>query len=196
LKPTLIIIAGPNGSGKTSLTTQLLKHEWIEGCTYINPDNIANEAFGDWNSPEAVLKAAIEATRLRNACIERGQSLILETVLSASEKISFVEKAKSQGYFIRLFFVGTEHPSINASRIAHRVLEGGHDVPISKIISRYSKSITNCAILSRLVDRLYVYDNSKDYAQPKLLFRSKDGQLEKAYSLIKPWSTVIFESLT
>lgn len=30
LRPKLIIIAGPNGSGKTSLTTQILKHLRIE----------------------------------------------------------------------------------------------------------------------------------------------------------------------
>ena len=196
MKPTLILIAGPNGSGKTSLTNQLLKPEWIEGCVYINPDNIANEAFGDWNSPEAVMKAAIEATRLRNECIEKKESMILETVLSSGEKVSFMEKAKSQGYFTRLFFVGTDHPSINASRIAHRVLEGGHDVPISKIVSRYSKSITNCATLSRLVDRLYVYDNSEDYAQPKLLFRAKDGKHEKVYTSVKFWASGILESLS
>ena len=35
-KPTLIVIAGPNGSGKTAITTQILKHEWIKGCVYIN----------------------------------------------------------------------------------------------------------------------------------------------------------------
>ena len=40
-KPELIIIAGPNGSGKTSVTSRLLKHEWMEDSVYINPDNIA-----------------------------------------------------------------------------------------------------------------------------------------------------------
>ena len=42
-RPKLIVIAGPNGSGKTSVTSQILKHEWVEGCIYINPDNIAQE---------------------------------------------------------------------------------------------------------------------------------------------------------
>ena len=45
-KPVLIIIAGPNGSGKTSITSKILQHEWVESCVYINPDNIANEKFG------------------------------------------------------------------------------------------------------------------------------------------------------
>lgn len=63
-KPTLCIVAGPNGSGKTTTTIQLLNNEWAADSLYINPDNIAQETFGDWNSPEAVLKAAEEATRL------------------------------------------------------------------------------------------------------------------------------------
>lgn len=193
-KPKLIVIAGPNGSGKTSLTSQILKHEWIENCVYINPDNIAQEKFGGWNNQEAVLKAAQFASKLREECISKKQSLIFETVLSASDKIDFIEKAISQGYFVRLFFVGTNHPSINASRIAHRVLEGGHDVPITKIISRYSKSIANCVVLSKIVDRLYVYDNSVDYEVPKLLFRTKKGKLEKFYSKINEWANPILKS--
>ena len=155
-KPKLIVIAGPNGSGKTSVTTQILKHEWVEGCVYINPDNIAQEQFGDWNSPEAVLKAAKFATEQRENCLKNKESFIFETVFSASDKVDFLERAKDAGFFIRLFFVGTNHPSINASRIAHRVMEGGHDVPISKIINRYAKSINNCGIAASFVDRLYV----------------------------------------
>jgi predicted ABC-type ATPase len=93
-----------------------------------------------------------------------------------------------------LFFVGTNHPSINASRITNRVLEGGHDVPISKIINRYYKSVINCSILSKTVDRLYVYDNSIDYENPKLLFRTKNGIVEKFYSEINHWATPILES--
>lgn len=43
MKPKLVIIAGPNGSGKTSVTGKILEHEWIDGCVYINPDNIARD---------------------------------------------------------------------------------------------------------------------------------------------------------
>ena len=40
MKPKLIIVAGPNGSGKTSVTNKILVHEWINGSIYVNPDNI------------------------------------------------------------------------------------------------------------------------------------------------------------
>jgi len=59
-KPELIIIAGPNGLGKTSVTKRFLHHEWAEGTIYINPDEVANNLFGDWNSQEAVLKSEME----------------------------------------------------------------------------------------------------------------------------------------
>jgi predicted ABC-type ATPase len=192
-KPILIVIAGPNGSGKTSITEKILEHEWVEECVYINPDLIAKEIFGDWNSPEAVLSAAKLSAELREDCIAEGKSLIFETVLSAPDKIDFIERAKLKGYFIRLFFVGTESPTINASRIAQRVMEGGHDVPISKIISRYSKSIANCCVASKIADRSYVYDNSPDFEEPKLLFRVVDGLAAKEYANINNWALPILE---
>ncbi len=194
-KPTLIVVAGPNGAGKTSVTTQILKHEWIEGCVYINPDTIAQEELGDWNNLENVINAAKIAEERRFNCVKNNENLIFETVFSAFDKIDFLEYAKKQGFFIRLFFVGTNHPAINANRITHRVLEGGHDVPITKIISRYSKSISNCCVAATFVDRLYVYDNSEDYLEAKLLFRANNGKLEKKYQEVNDWALQIYESL-
>lgn len=193
-QPKLIIIAGPNGSGKTSVTGKILEHQWIENCVYINPDNIAQDDFGDWNSPEAVIKAANRAAELREEYLFKREGILFETVLSAVDKLDYIRRAKEAGYFIRLFFVGTDHPSINASRIARRVMEGGHDVPISKIVSRFTKSIFNCSKIASFVDRLYVYDNSVDYAEPKLLFRATNGKLEKIYTDVNVWAQSILTS--
>ena len=194
-KPKLLVVAGPNGSGKTSVTAKILKHTWIEGCEYINPDNIARDVFGDWNSNEAIIKAAQLATDLREECILHRLSLIFETVLSVPDKIAFIEKAKQAGYFIRLFFIGTDSPQINASRVARRVMVGGHDVPIQKIISRYYKSMVNCSVVAPMVDRLYVYDNSIDNVFPKLLFRANEGFLIKEYAPVNYWAKDIFRRI-
>ena len=66
-RPEMIVIAGPNGSGKTTITTQFLHHEWAEGTLYINPDNVAKDVFGDWNSAQSVLKAAEYCSNLRES---------------------------------------------------------------------------------------------------------------------------------
>lgn len=188
-KPELIVVAGPNGSGKTTVTQKFLHHEWSDGVLYINPDQIANDVFGDWNSQEAVIKAANYCADLREKCLQDKISFVFETVLSAKDKVDFLLKAKDAGFFIRVFFIATNHPSINASRIANRVIEGGHDVPIKKIISRYYKSISNCEIIANIVDRLYVYDNSIDGADAKPLFRLSNGVLGKMYiSQVPEWA--------
>lgn len=180
-KTELIVIAGPNGSGKTSVTQKFLHHEWAEGTIYINPDEVAKEKFGDWNSKEAVLNAANYCTEWREQCLKDGISFVFETVFSAVDKIEFILRAKQAGFFIRLFFIATSNPAINASRIAHRVMKGGHDVPITKIISRYYKSIENCKIVASIVDRLYIYDNSIDNEDAKPLFRLSNGIMGKKY---------------
>ena len=193
-RPVLIVIAGPNGSGKTTITSKILKHEWLEGAVYINPDQVAQDRFGDWNSPEAVLKAAQFCEEEREACLRNKQSLIFETVLSSEGKVDFIRRAREAGYFIRLFFVSTNHPSINSSRIAKRVMKGGHDVPIPKIISRYQKSIVNCKRCVALADRVYVYDNSIDDVDARLLFRMTDGQLFKQYvEEIPEWAGMLLK---
>ena len=61
-------------------------------------------------------------------------------------------------------------------------LLGGHEVPISKIISRYYKSLRNVADAISFVDRAYIYDNSVDNELPRLLYRTTDGKLVKQYT--------------
>ncbi len=196
MRPTLIIIAGPNGSGKTSLTANLLVHQWFEGCHYVNPDDIARDMFGDWNDPESVLKAAREATRQRHECLKSGRSLAFETVFSSPGKLQFIRDAKDAGFFVRMFFVSTDNPRINARRVTSRLMEGGHDVPNMKIVSRFGKSLTNLAAAIPVCDRVYVYDNSVDGQAPGLQFRTMDGVLGKTYGTSHAWAESVRASLS
>ena len=75
-RPVLIVIAGPNGSGKTTITSRILHHEWLENSVYINPDQVAQERFGDWNSADAVRQAAIYCADWREQSLDDKQSMI------------------------------------------------------------------------------------------------------------------------
>ena len=193
-KPVLIVIAGPNGSGKTSTTRLVIKHEWAEQCVYINPDEIAQSKFGDWNDINAVRQAVEYCEEWREQLLREHKDFIFETVLSSDGKVDFLKRAKEEGYFIRIFFICTESPTINAARIANRVMEGGHDVPIQKIISRYEKAIVNAVKVMRFADRVYFYDNSVDNRNAQILFRTTDGQFVKQYvSSIPEWANKILK---
>lgn len=182
------VVAGPSGSGKTSLTTQVLDSEWGGGIEYINPDNIAQQRFGSWNDLDAVLKAAQYAAGLRDRCLDERRDFAFETVLSPADKVSFVQRARRAGFFVRTFFICTNSPTINAARVAARVMEGGHNVPIAKIIGRYSRAIVHGAEAAAWSDRAYVYDNSADGQPPALLFRTADGRVTKRYQPGHAWA--------
>ena len=195
-KPILIVIAGPNGSGKTSTTRLMIKHGWAEQCVYINPDEIAQSKFGDWNNPDAVRQAVEYCEEWREQLLKEHKDFIFETVLSSDGKVDFLKRAKEEGYFIRMFFICTQYPTIIAARIAKRVMEGGHDVPIQKIISRYEKALVNAIRVARFVDRAYFYDNSIDNQNAQLVFRTSDGLFAKQYVAELPdWTEKIHNSI-
>jgi len=194
-KPRILLVAGPNGAGKTTITEQGLSHAWFDGCEYINPDLIARDEFGDWNSPAAIIQAANLAQARREQCLETGFSLAFESVFSGPDKVDFLLRAKQRGYFTRVFFVATTDPAINAARVARRVMQGGHDVPISKIISRYFRSIANCALVAPHVDRLYLYDNSIKGSVASLVLRASEGRVVRTYQPPPAWMHPIVASL-
>lgn len=202
-RPALVVIAGPNGSGKTSMTEQCLRmhHPWLEGCLYINPDTIARERFGDWNDPSAVLKAAQLAKQRRWEALDQRQSFAFETVFSTPEKVNFLREARARGYFIRFLFVGTDSPFINVSRIALRTMKGGHSVDIGKVVARYERAMRNARLAIPLADRAYVYDNSITLpaGEPKVwspLFRTERGILSPKYQRPSlPWAQALYDAL-
>jgi predicted ABC-type ATPase len=195
VKPALLVIAGPNGAGKTTITSKLREEHWSEGVEYLNPDDIAKDRFGDWSSPDAVLAAAEWATARREELLEKRAGIAFETVFSTREKVDFLRRAREAGYFVRVFFIGTRDPRINAARIAGRVLQGGHAVPIEKIVSRYARSIANLSGAIALADRVYVYDNSVEDTEARLCARTQDGLLRKIYGDLPPWIAEAVESV-
>ena len=118
--------------------------------------------------------------------------ILFRAKLSFVPSLEFLKKAKETGFFIRFFYVCTSDPSINVARITQRYLNGGHEVPISKVISRYYKSLLNAEEAIAFVDRAYVYDNSIDDQLPRLLYRTIDGELFKRYTEEIPnWAQTI-----
>jgi predicted ABC-type ATPase len=187
VNPVLLVVAGPNGAGKTTVTVRLREEHWSEGVEYLNADDVARDRFGDWNSPHAVLEAARWTDARREDLLKAHMGIAFETVFSSPGKITFLERAKARGYFVRVFFIGTSDPRINAARVAGRVMSGGHTVPIEKIIVRYGRSLANLPTAIRIADRVYVYDNSEEGADARLCLRTQGGAIRKVYGPLPEW---------
>lgn len=195
MKPVLIVIAGPNGAGKTTITQRLRSEHWSENVEYLNPDEVARDRFGDWNSPEAVKSAATWTEARREELLANGKGIAFETVFSTEEKLQFLVRAKREGYFVRFFYISTSDPRINAARVTGRVMEGGHTVPIEKIVSRYAKSMANLRLAIPHCDRVYTYDNSIENHEALLCARTMDGRVRKIYTELPRWIEVEMDLL-
>ena len=104
--------------------------------------------------------SSVIADLVRRKLVANQKSFTFETVMSSPDKIEFLRFAKQHGFRIYLYFVATDDADINVSRVANRVILGGHDVPLDKIIARYTRSLDLLADAIRIADRAYVFDNS------------------------------------
>ncbi len=165
-RPTLCIVAGPNGSGKTSFYGQVLIRQFPH---FVNADHIAL-SLTDIAESGRGLAAARLAEEQRERLIAEGVTFAFETVFSRTEHwIGFLRGAKERGYHLALYFLCTENPDLNAARVKTRSGRGGHAVPLDKVVARYPRSIRTALEAKNLVDELWLYDTTAWNSRPLLL---------------------------
>ena len=163
-KPVVLAFAGPNGSGKTTVTRALP----VFG-TYINADDLKRE----YNLTD--LEAARQAESLRNKLLNRGEDFSFETVLSTDRNLLLLQCAKERGYEVQCVYVLTCDENINVARVRARRAAGGHDVPEDKIRARYRRALALLPKLIGVCDKILVYDNSD---KPSLIFSKGNAYSE------------------
>lgn len=120
-------------------------------------------------------ESALVAMFLREKLMENGDSFSFETVMSHPSKIKEIEEAQKMGYKTYLYFVCTDTPEINISRIENRIYKGGHPVNNEKVISRYSQTLENLFPAISACDRSYLFDNSGN--ELSLIAESSNGSI-------------------
>lgn len=157
-KPTIYLIAGCNGAGKTTFAKEFLPS--IGVIRFLNADEIARGLSP--LKPEAV---AFKAGRLLlselRELIGRQEMFALESTLSGRTYVKIFEEAKHLGYKIELHFVWIPDVREAIRRVRQRVIEGGHDVPPEDIKRRFARSIQHLlGDYAPLADRWALWDNS------------------------------------
>jgi predicted ABC-type ATPase len=160
----VIIIAGPNGAGKSTFAREFLPNE--AGCpVFVNADLIAAGL-----SPFAPDKAAIRAGRVMLEEIHRhatvGESFAFETTLSGRGYTHAIPAWRKAGYAVHLVFLRLPTVELAIERVAVRVAQGGHDVPVEVIRRRFDKGWRNFQqVYQPLVDSWQLFDNSGEEAR-------------------------------
>ena len=159
-QPIFHLLAGPNGAGKSTLYRALVASSAIESrLEFVNADlheqnhlqHIADlqqrsETARDW------------ADTRRNELLHAHVGFVSETVFSHESKLNLIRHAQSQGYQVVLYVVCLDDPQRLLARVSQRVREGGHNVPASRILERYPRTITYLAQAVRIADLAFLYD--------------------------------------
>lgn len=158
-KHNLYIIAGCNGAGKTTASFTVLP-ETLHCREFVNADEIA-AGLSPFN-PEGV---AIQAGRLMIERIiqllKEGEDFAFETTLATRSYVKLIQQAQKRGYFVTLLFFSLASPEQAEMRVAKRVSQGGHNIPIDVIHRRYDNGLKNLFDLYiPICDYWALYDNS------------------------------------
>lgn len=180
-KPEIVVFAGPNGSGKSTFT-ELLKPP----IDYINADEIKKILKC------SDLEAAQIAEQQREEHLANMDEFCFETVMSTDRNLKLLQRAKEKGHFIRCYYILTSDPMINIARVRSRVIDGGHDVPSDKIISRYNRALDLVKDVIAVSDICHIYDNSNE--EPFRIFKKRKDKC--CYQECYNWHREDIELLT
>ena len=102
-KPTIYLIAGCNGAGKTTFAKEFLPKE-VKCLRFLNADEIARGL-----SPLKPSASAIKAGRLLleqvDECLRRRETFALERTLSGKTYIRLFQRALKNGYEIEVHYL-------------------------------------------------------------------------------------------
>ncbi len=160
--PTIIVLAGVNGAGKSSIAGASIR---AEGANYFNPDEAARLALQrnpELNQSQANSLAWNTGKRLLENAICAGRDFYFETTLGGNSITALLIEAAGQGFAVNVWYAGLASVELHLQRVARRVRKGGHDIPVDDIRRRWAGSHLNLIRLLPYLTKLRVYDNSHE----------------------------------
>jgi predicted ABC-type ATPase len=166
----IIIIAGHNGSGKTTFAGDFLPAE-AKTLKFINADLIA-AGLAPFNPETASFKAGRLMLEEIDECVDGGNSFAFETTLSGLVYMKKIAVWQAHGYQVKLWFLSLPNENIAVSRVASRVLQGGHNIPENVIRRRFKSGLENFhELYSKVVNSWAFFDSY--HRPPRLIDWSK-----------------------
>ena len=146
-----------------------------------------NIILDDKNDTHSYAGSIISAF-LRHHLTEKKLSFCFETVMSHTSKIEEIKEVKERGYKTYLYFISTDNPKVNISRVENRVEKGGHNVAPDKVSGRYFNTLENLISAVKNTDKCYLFDNSgKEFLLIATKVNKDELSLEVTPELLPAW---------
>ena len=172
--PTLYIIAGPNGVGKTTFANRYLPDE-ARQLEFVNADLIAR-GLSPFDPDSVSIEAGKIALRRIRELIAQKTGFTWETTMSGRTAIGWLRVARESGYNLKAYFLWVRHPETTINRIRQRVTEGGHNIAEDVSRRRFFKTIQNFFSIYRpLMHSWKLFQN--ELSGPRLIAVEKDCRL-------------------
>ena len=134
--PRLFIIAGCNGSGKTTASYTLLP-EMLECSEFVNSDEFA-KSLSPFHPESAYVAASRYMLMKMRFLLRKKADFCIETTLATRSLLKVIKDAKEAGYYVTILYFWLNSPDLAVSRVAARVAAGGHNIKEETIIRRYN----------------------------------------------------------
>jgi predicted ABC-type ATPase len=193
-RPIFYLLAGPNGAGKSTLYKSLVADGLIDQTAeFINADLYEAAHLQHIQNPETrSIMARDWADQRRSALLSEGISFASETVFSHVSKLTLIEQAAKQGFYVSLLIVGLDDSKRLLDRVKQRVKEGGHSVPDERILARYPRTLTNLKLAIPIAHMALLYDSDDArHAGHELVAICQDGQLIQQAPSLPQWVKTI-----
>jgi len=149
-QPRAFVIAGPNGSGKTTFAREFLSTE--AACPiFLNADLIA-AGLSPLHPEAANTKAMRLMAEQMRACVEARRDFAVESTLAGRTYVSLMRGWRAAGYRVKIIYLWLDAVELAIGRVRFRVAEGGHNVPEEVIKRRSPKAgriSISCIVPSR-----------------------------------------------
>lgn len=162
---TLFVIAGPNGTGKSTFGKELVHS--IDGQTiYFDGDKSTLKfklKYPEYLEGDIKDMLEIEYLKQRDNAILYEKRFAYETNFSDSwlaRDLADMKKFKSKDYKVILLFYDTIDLETSLNRVKLRVLSGGHNVSINTIKYNFHNSFKNFIKAYNQFDESFLFVNS------------------------------------